>query len=64
MKEIAVKLVKSRIGSTPHQKKMLDALGLRKLNKVKVFKDTPSIRGIIAKVPHLVKIVDVLRKEK
>lgn len=64
MKEITVKLVKSRIGTTPHQRKMLDALGLRKLNKVKVFRDTPSIRGIIEKVPHLVAVLGVSRKEK
>lgn len=58
MKEIKVKLVRSRIGTTPHQRKCLDALGLRKLQKMRVFNDTPAIRGVIAKVPHLVEIVD------
>lgn len=57
MKQISVKLVRSRIGATPHQRKMLDALGLRKMEKVKTFNDTPAIRGIIEKVPHLVAIV-------
>lgn len=58
MGTIKVKLIKSRIGSTPHQRKMLDALGLRKMQSVKEFNDTPAIRGIIAKVPHLVRIVE------
>ena len=58
MSEIKVKLVRSRIGTTPHQRKLLDSLGLRKLQAVKVHKDTPAIRGILAKVPHLVKIMD------
>lgn len=58
MKTLKVKLVRSRIGATPHQRKMLDALGLRKLQTVKTFNDTPAIRGIIRKVPHLVAVVD------
>lgn len=58
MKQIKIKLIRSRIGTTPHQRKMLDALGLKKLQKIRVFNDTPAIRGIIEKVPHLVAIVD------
>lgn len=58
MKQIKVKLVRSRIGTTPHQRKCLDALGLRKMQKVRTFNDTPQIRGIIRKVPHLVAIVN------
>ncbi|MBD5416102.1 MAG: 50S ribosomal protein L30 [Desulfovibrio sp.] len=58
MAEIKVKLVRSRIGTTPHQRRMLDALGLKRMQMVKTFKDTPAIRGIIAKVPHLVAVVE------
>lgn len=58
MSQIKVKLIRSRIGTTPHQRKMLDALGLRKMQKVRIFNDTPAIRGIIAKIPHLVSVVD------
>lgn len=58
MNTIKVKLVRSRIGTTPHQRKMLDALGLKKMQKVKIFNDTPAIRGIIKKVPHLVAVVE------
>ena len=52
MTEIKVKLVRSRIGTT------LDSLGLKRRETVKTFKDTPAIRGIIAKVSHLVAVVD------
>ena len=58
MAEITVKLVRSRIGTTPAQRKLLDSLGLKRLEQVKSFKDTPAIRGIIAKVSHLVALVD------
>ena len=55
MAEITVKLVRSRIGTTPAQRKLLDSLGLKRREQ---FKDTPAIRGIIAKVSHLVALVD------
>ena len=58
MAEITVKLVRSRIGTTPAQRKLLDSLGLKRSEQVKSFKDTPAIRGIIAKVSHLVALVD------
>ena len=58
MAEIKVKLVRSRIGSTPAQRKLLDSLGLKRREMVKTFNDTPAIRGIIAKVPHMVAVVD------
>ncbi|WP_165068345.1 MULTISPECIES: 50S ribosomal protein L30 [unclassified Desulfovibrio] len=58
MTEIKVKLVRSRIGATPAQRRLLDALGLKRRERVKTFKDTPAIRGIIAKVPHLVAVVE------
>ena len=56
MRQIKVKLIRSRIGTTPHQRKMLDALSLRKLNSERVFNDSPAIRGIVSKVPHLVSV--------
>lgn len=58
MTEIKVKLMRSRIGATPTQRKLLDSLGLKRREMVKTFKDTPAIRGIIAKVSHLVAVVD------
>ena len=54
MSEITVKVIKSRIGGNPHQKRILDALGLRRREQVKTFPDNPAVRGMIAKVSHLV----------
>ena len=58
MAQIKIKLVRSRIGTTPEQRRCLDALGLRRREKTRTFNDTPAIRGIIRKVPHLVEIVE------
>ena len=54
MSEITVKLVRSRIGCNTKQKQVLDALGLRRRETVKTFPDNPAVRGMIAKVSHLV----------
>lgn len=57
-KTIKVKQVASPIGCPAKQKAVLIGLGLNKMNKVVELEDTPSIRGMINKIPHLVKIVD------
>ena len=57
MSTIKIKQVKSRIGAPADQKKTLDALGLRKMNRVVEHEETPSIIGMIQKVKHLVQIV-------
>lgn len=49
MAKIKIKQVKSRIKCPKDQKMTLDALGLRKLNRVVEHEDTPSIRGMINK---------------
>ncbi len=56
-KRVVVKLVKSGIGFGKDQKEILRGLGLLKLNHTVSLKDTPSIRGMISKVPHLVKVI-------
>ncbi len=58
MAKIKIKQTKSRIGSPQDQKRTLDALGLRKMNRVVEHDDTPTIRGMITKVQHLVTIVE------
>lgn len=58
MTEIKVKLVKSRIGTTPAQRAVLDSLGLKRREMVKIHKDNSAIRGMIKKVEHLVAVVD------
>ena len=57
MSEIKVKLIKSRIGTTPAQKKVLDAMGLRRREMVKTLKDNAAARGMIASVSHLVEVI-------
>jgi large subunit ribosomal protein L30 len=57
MSEIKVKLIRSRIGTTPAQKKVLDAMGLVRREQVKTLKDKAAVRGMIAKVSHLVEVV-------
>ena len=58
MATIKVKQVKSRIAAPIDQKRTLDALGLRKMNKVVEHEATPSILGMINKVKHLVAVVE------
>lgn len=58
MATIKVKQVKSRIGAEKSQKSTLIALGLHKISQVVEVEDTPSIRGMIRKVHHLVTIVE------
>ncbi|MDY5813289.1 MAG: 50S ribosomal protein L30 [Bacteroides sp.] len=57
MSTIKIKQVKSRIGAPEDQKRTLDALGLRKLNRVVEHENTPAILGMVDKVKHLVAIV-------
>jgi large subunit ribosomal protein L30 len=54
---IKIKLVKSPICTPEKHKKIVRSLGLQKLNRVVERPDTPSFRGMVAKVPHLLEIV-------
>ena len=58
MATIKIKQTKSRIGAPVDQRRTLDALGLRKLNKTVEVEDNASIRGMINKVHHLVTVID------
>ena len=58
MATIKIKQIKSKIGYPVDQKCTLEALGLRKISQVVEKEDTPSIRGMIRKVQHLVTIVE------
>jgi len=58
-KQIEIKLVKSTIAGTPNQKKTAVALGLTKLQKTVVRTDTPTIRGMINVISHLVEVKEV-----
>ena len=54
---IHIKWVRSGIGFTKRQKGVIRSLGFRRLNEVVERPDTPQTRGLVAKIPHLVKIV-------
>ena len=58
MATIKIKQIKSRIGAPIDQKRTLLALGLHKVSQVVEVEDTPSIRGMVRKVHHLVNIVE------
>ena len=57
MATIKIKQIKSRIGAPVDQKKTLIAFGLHKISQVVEVEDTPSIRGMIRKVSHLIEEV-------
>ena len=59
MSQIAIKQIKSRINCPAVQKRTLDALGLRKMNHTVVMEDTPSIRGMVKAVHHLVEVTNI-----
>lgn len=58
MVTIKVKQIKSKIGAPIDQKRTLSCLGLRKISQIVEVDDTPSIRGMIRKVHHLVTVVE------
>ncbi|MFA5883513.1 MAG: 50S ribosomal protein L30 [Acidimicrobiia bacterium] len=53
---LRITLVKSSIGSKPKARGTIRALGLRRINHTVELPDRPEIRGMIAKVPHLVRV--------
>jgi large subunit ribosomal protein L30 len=55
-KVLRITLVKSPIGYTQRQKDTVRALGLRRMNQTVEHGDSPVIRGMVAKVSHLVEV--------
>jgi len=55
---VRVTWVKSAIGSDQRQRSTLKGLGLRRLNQPVELTDGPAVRGMIAKVSHLVRVED------
>ena len=56
MTKLRITLVKSGIGYAQDQKRTLTALGFKRLNQSVILEDSPSLRGMILKVRHLVKV--------
>lgn len=55
-KTLKVTLTRSIIGLSPKQEATVKALGLRRMNQSVVHPDTATIRGMIAKVPHVLQV--------
>lgn len=56
--KIKIQYYRSTIAFPKTQKEIVRSLGLRKLNQVVERPDTPSMRGAVAKVPHLIRIIE------
>jgi len=56
--KVQLKWVRSAICAPQKQKLVIKGLGFTRLNQVIERPDTPAIRGMVAKVPHLVEVVD------
>jgi large subunit ribosomal protein L30 len=57
-KTIVVKQVGSPIRRPAKQRQTLIGLGLNKMHKTRELEDTPAVRGMVAKIPHLVEIIE------
>ena len=57
-KKIKIKKVGSLIRQPQNHLRVVKGLGLRKTNSVREIQDTPSVRGMLSKVAHLVKVLD------
>ena len=57
-KTVTVEQIGSPIRRPERQEKTLIGLGLNKMHRVRTLEDTPAVRGMIAKVSHLVRVVE------
>ncbi|MDX1631155.1 MAG: 50S ribosomal protein L30 [Thermoanaerobaculia bacterium] len=55
---LRIQQVKSPIGCSPHQRDVLRSLGLRRIRHVVERPDTQAVRGMVEKIPHLVRILE------
>jgi len=58
MAKIKIKQIGSPIRRPAHQRETLIGLGLNKMHRVVELEDTPEVRGAIAKLPHMVAVID------
>ncbi|WP_319560849.1 50S ribosomal protein L30 [Marispirochaeta sp.] len=57
--KLRIKLINSVIGRPQNQRRVVEALGLKKLNSTVEQDDIPSIRGMVKKVSHLVQVQEI-----
>ena len=58
-KMLKITLTKSTIGASPKQRKVVEALGLKKMHYTVELEDTPATRGAVNKVSHLVTVEEL-----
>ncbi len=58
-KKLKITLTKSVIGASPKQKKIVEALGLKKMHQTVELGDTPETRGAVEKVSHLLTVEEL-----
>jgi large subunit ribosomal protein L30 len=56
--KIKIQYYRSSIGYSKHQKTVVKSLGITKLNQIVECPDNAAMRGVVAKVPHLLRIVE------
>ena len=59
MSRLSITLRRSTIGYSRDQRRTVAGLGLRKLNQTVEHEDTPSVRGAVHKVRHLVEVIEL-----
>jgi len=59
MPKVRVTQIASVLGRKPGQKETLVGLGLNKIRRTRELEDTPSVRGMIRKVAHLIKVEEL-----
>jgi large subunit ribosomal protein L30 len=55
---LIVRQIRSAIGNKPKNRGTLRALGLRKIGDTNILPDRPEIRGMIARIPHLIEVTE------
>jgi large subunit ribosomal protein L30 len=60
MAQLKITQVKSAIGTKPNQRQTLRSLGLKRISHTVVQEDRPEIRGMVATVPHLVTVEEIV----
>ena len=58
-KVLKITLIRSTIGRSRYQREVVKGLGLRRLHHTVIREDSPAIRGMIAKIPHLLKVEEL-----
>lgn len=56
---LKVTQIKSKIGNKPNQRETLRTLGLKRIGDIIVKEDSPSVRGMVSTVAHLVKVEEI-----